>query len=229
MSQMPQDLDHLKNVWTLSPILHQVPAGASEKALHEVEQRLGSALPAELRALYRATDGPTLFHGNLNLYPAVERREVTLGRAADDYRERGWPVPDEVVVFGDDGAGSLYGIWTGEVADPRFALPVVEIVESESEEALGLAGTSLARFLRFQTALGALQAGGAEEVLAALGVPEDLRSMDPGDLDLDRLRQWADPDLPRELSDPYLGGMGPDELRQLLAGEPVERDRPTVH
>ena len=53
--------------------------------------------------------------------------------------------------------------------------------------------------------------------------------MDPGDLDLDRLRQWADPDLPREVSDPYLGGLTAEELQSLLSGDPPERESPTVH
>jgi hypothetical protein len=227
-----RDLEVLKRAWALSPALHQLPSGAPEKALKAVEKRLGVPLPGDLRALYRVSDGPSLFLGNLNIYPSDARREITLGRAADVFRARGWPVPDEILVFADDGAGSLYGIWTGEVADPRFPAPpspVVEIIESEEPEALGLAATSLVRFLVFQTALGALQAGGAEEVLAALDVPEYLRRMDPGDPDLERLREWADPDLPRKVSDPYLGALDPEELRQILAGELRDRAEPTVH
>lgn len=229
MSDEPIDLDTLKSAWGRMRALHRVPSGASPRALAAAEQRLGVPLPPELRALYRATDGPSLFHGNLVVYPAGGRQEITLGRAAEVFRERGWPVPDEVVVFGDDGAGSLFGVWTGDVADARFPSPVVEIVESEGEAALALAASSLVRFLLFQTVLGALQAGGAEEVLASLGLPESLRAMDPGDLDLDRLRQWADPDLPREVSDPYLGGLTAEELQSLLSGDPPERESPTVH
>ncbi|HEX2644746.1 MAG TPA: SMI1/KNR4 family protein [Thermoanaerobaculia bacterium] len=229
MSDEPIDLEALKSAWGKMRALHRVPSGASPKALAEAERRLGVPLPPALRALYRATDGPSLFHGNLVVYPAGGSHEITLGRAAEVFRERGWPVPDEVVVFGDDGAGSLFGVWTGDVADSRFPSPVVEIVESEAEAALGLAASSLVRFLLFQTVLGALQAGGGEEMLDALGVPPSLRDMDPGDLDLDRLRQWADPDLPREVSDPYLAGLTAEELQSLLSGEPPERASPTVH
>ena len=229
MSDEPIDLEALKRAWGRMRALHRVPSGASPKAVKEAEQRLGVPLPPALRALYLATDGPSLFHGNLVVYPAGGRQEITLGRAAEVFRGRGWPVPDEVVVFGDDGAGSLFGVWPGAVADSRFPSPGVEIVESESEAALGLAASSLVRFLLFQTVLGALQAGGGEELLDALGVPESLRGMDPGDLDLDRLRRWADPDLPREVSDPYLAGLTAEELRELLAGEPPERESPTVH
>lgn len=234
MSNTPRDrdLEVLKRAWALSPALHQIPAAAPEKALRAIEKQLGLPLPADLRALYRVSDGPSLFLGNLNIYPSDARREITLGRAADVFRARGWPVPDEILVFADDGAGSLYGIWTGAVADPRFPSPpspVVEIIESEEPEALGLAATSLVRFLVFQTALGALQAGGADEVLAALDVPEYLRRMDPADPDLERLREWADPDLPHKVSDPYLGGLDPEELKQILAGELRDRHEPTVH
>jgi hypothetical protein len=229
VSDEPIDLDTLKSAWSRMRALHRVPSGASPQDLAGAERRLGVPLPPELRALYRATDGPSLFHGNLVVYPAGGRQEITLGRAAEVFRGRGWPVPDEVVIFGDDGAASLFGVWTGDVADPRFPSPVVEIVESEQEAALALAGSSLVRFLLFQTVRGALQAGGGEELLAALGVPESLRGMDPGDLDLDRLRQWADPDLPREVSDPYLAGLTAEELQRLLAGDPPPRESPTVH
>lgn len=234
MSNTPRDrdLEILKRAWALSPALHQLPSAAPEKALRAIEKSLGLPLPADLRALYRVSDGPSLFLGNLNVYPSDARREITLGRAADVFRDRGWPVPDEILVFADDGAGSLYGIWTGVVADPRFPSPpspVVEIIESEEAEALALAATSLVRFLVFQTALGALQAGGTDEVLAALDVPEYLRRMDPANPDLERLREWADPDLPHKVSDPYLGALDPEELKQILAGELRDRGEPTVH
>jgi hypothetical protein len=205
--------------WELTPSQHEFEPGVPPAVLHEAERRLERTLPEDLRALYDAVGGGSALGGNLTLYPPLaadgDEEEFTLAGAAAAHRSWDWPVPEELVVFGDNVQGELFGLWlpAGEQARPL----VVEVGAVFEPETLAVVGTDLASFLTGWSAYYLLLVTPEEDTAAgldALGVPAELRVPGEklGDGELAALLAWASPGLPDAEPDPYERGLTAEQL-----------------
>jgi len=133
--------------------------------------------------------------GNLNFVPleSSDDSELTLMNLSSKLREGKWSVPEELLLFGDDGSDSQFGLWLPEGAALVDDCPVIELGETES---MAIAGTSLRRFLKGRTAYYLLLDEAPGKSLDALGLPTELRTDDPDDDDFARITKWADPGIP---------------------------------
>ena len=70
-------------------------------------------LPDELRSHCAEHGGEELYGGNLRIYPleATDPETLTVANASDKLRSWDWPVPDEMVIFGDNGQSDSFGLW----------------------------------------------------------------------------------------------------------------------
>ena len=167
--------------------------GATEQEIARVELKLGRSLPQELRALYRLTNGLSVLEGNINIAPLEggqpNNQLVTMSA---QLRKWEWPIPDELVLFGDNGGDDVFGAWIPRSSHPARTCLVVGT--GEASGLLAIYGTTLARFLRASSAVHLCDnPGGA---LNALGVPGDLRDPQMPDEAVAAIFRWADPDLP---------------------------------
>ncbi|HYO16477.1 MAG TPA: SMI1/KNR4 family protein [Thermoanaerobaculia bacterium] len=207
-------LDQLFESWERSASVHQVGDPAGEDEIVAVEQEVKRRLPEALWTIYRHADGASLFSGNLRIYPLRDPQGFGLVDAADVFRREGWQIPDEVLVFGDAGAGTVYGLWLPGDAAPGAPVPVVAVAETFEPACMAVVGTDLIPFLVSISALYAQLIDAPAAALDALGVPDDLR--DPVEPAAAALRRWADPALGNPEADPYVQGMDAEDLRKLL-------------
>lgn len=207
----------LIQAWSLSPDLNSIPAHANEHDLRSAEKRIGHRLPPSLRELYGITNGPYLLSGNLRIFP-MHPAETGLGliSASEQLREWKWPIPEEVLVFADDGSEGLFGIWLPETRSEGLGHPIVEIGSVFEPECMAIAGTDLAPFLLGWTAYYSLLLEADHHVLDAIGVPPSLRDEELDDELFAQLRRWADPGLPDPYPDPYEKGHSAQQLTNLL-------------
>ena len=97
--------------WRLSAPLHEPEEPATAQALEEAQAALGRQLPDAAVALFRAYRGGSFLGGNLAIYPPLADgpEDLSLATASDLLRSWDWPIPEELVVFGDNGAGDQFG------------------------------------------------------------------------------------------------------------------------
>ena len=205
--------------WDASADLHSTNPGASSDGLERAQGEIGRPLPAAAVDLYRALDGGSLLHGNLNLLPLLpEGVTLALTTSSDVLRSWDWPIPDELLIFGDNGAGDVFGIW---LPTARDAQPViVQVGEIFEERSFAIVGDDLSSFLLAHSAFYLLSFAEDEDVdaaLAAIGLPEHLRELDleDGDEAYFELLLWANPELPDPRPDPYTRGLTADEIGSL--------------
>ncbi|MCH7924668.1 MAG: SMI1/KNR4 family protein [Planctomycetes bacterium] len=205
------ELVPLVHCWSLSKSHHEWSPGASDEEINRAEDSLKRRLPTVLRAIYEMSNGLGLVGGNLNFVPleSSDNSKLTLVSLSSMMRESDWSVPEEFLVFGDDGGDSQFGLWLPEGEAFVDDYPVIELVETE---VMAIAGTSLCRFLKGRTAFYLLAEGAAAKSLDALGLPSELRTENLDDDNFVRITQWADPGIPDPLPDPYKG-VTADELR----------------
>jgi hypothetical protein len=207
-------IDHLLEAWRLSPVRNDLQPGASDEEIAAAEADLGRSLPEAARALYRAADGASLLGGNLNVNPLrAERFGVVV--LSDWLRSVKWTIPEELVVFGDNGADDSFGLWLPRGRRDDDPAPVIQI--AEVGDGLAIAGTSLVQFLIGWSAYYLLDEG-AESALSALGVPERLWGAEPDDEAFAELLRWADPELSDPLPDPYGRPVDVETLRKRFGG-----------
>jgi hypothetical protein len=211
---MGATLDQVLDSWELSASVHQVGDPAGEGEITAVEREVGRRLPEALWTIYRHADGVSLFSGNLRLYPLRDPQGFGLADAADVLRREGWQIPEELLLFGDDGAGTVYGLWLPRDAPPGAPVPVVAVAETFEPGCLAVVGTDLTAFLAGISAYYIQLIDAPTSALDALGVPADLR--DAQEPNAAALRRWADPTLGNPESDPYAHGMDAEDLRKLL-------------
>jgi SMI1 / KNR4 family (SUKH-1) len=216
--------ESLRNVllaWQLSVPLHVPEPGASANDVTEAQRLLGRPLPQDAEELYLAVGGGSFVDGNFNLYPLSAPRSdgtsLTLTTASDLLRSWEWPIPDELVVLGDNGSDDSFGLWLPRSGDAR---PVVlQIGEIFEDACLAVVGDDLSSFLVGWIAYYLLLLGDetdTRKAVAALGVPEGLRSLDEsGSADeFFALLNWANPGLPDARPDPYARGMTAAEVEE---------------
>ncbi len=205
------------DAWSRSISLHRLRRPATDAAIRAAVDEIGRPLPAELLALYEISDGAEWLGGSLMMNPLRSRDPiVSLVGGSAALRGAHWCVPDELVVFGGNGADSLLGVWAPRSHKPRPGGVVVEVGEIfGTPRALAVVGTTFWRFLRWWTAY-QLPAGEASSgSLAALAVPVHL-CREPDARRLAAMTSWADRGLPDPAPDPYARGFTADELRALF-------------
>lgn len=210
------------DAWNLSSELHQAAEqGASDAEIAEAEGLLGRAFPGDFRQLYRAFDGGAFVGGNIMLEPLMSANwPLTVVTNGDQLREWEWPIPEELVVFGGDGAGDLFGIW---LPTQGKAKPVILTVGSIFTRAsLAVVGDDFAGFLAGRSAyyllLNAMDGFDSEAALDALGVPDKLRvAFSAEDSDYWNLLNWANPNLPDKAVDVYQNAWTAEQVAEFAA------------
>jgi hypothetical protein len=176
-------------------------------------------IPEDLRVICAETGGEDLLGGNLRIYPleADDPDTLTVANASDRLRSWDWPVPDELVVFGDNGQGDSFGLW---VQHDGGARPVVVQIGAVFEDAcMAVVAQDLECFLRAWGAYYGLLLGEpaqVEELITELEIPEELRSLDEdgSDDEFYAVLAWACPGLPDPRPDPYERGMTAEQVNE---------------
>jgi hypothetical protein len=208
-------LDHrVVAAWAATSWLHEPGPPASPSDVQFVEQAVGRTLPQAVRDLYQRHDGGTWVGGDLSLMPLLSGGDVSVARASAAHRRWGWPVPDEVVIFGSDGGGDPLGLWLPDAA----ARPVVvKIGAIFAPGSMGIVGEDLNAFLRAWTAYHLLlpHREAVTAGLDALELPDRLRSDDPDDETLAQIFEWASPTIMVSKSDPYEAELTAEDVRRI--------------
>jgi hypothetical protein len=176
-------------------------------------------IPEDLRVVCAEMAGHDLLGGNLNIYP-VESDDpdaLTVTNAADRLRSQDWPVPDEMIVFGDDGQGDSFGLWVPRDGGARQV--VVQIGAVFEEACLAVVAQDLECFLRAWGAYHGLLLGEpaeVEQLIRELEIPQELRSLDDdgSDEEFHAILAWACPGLPDPEPDPYERGLTAEHVKE---------------
>jgi hypothetical protein len=213
--------DAILKAWALSSDLHVYKPPAPKQLLSMTVAKVGRNLPHELMDLYGFSNGMKLFSNNLNLDPLVGAggRPGLVDHSAL-LKEHEWQVPPELVIFGDTGEETFFGVWCPK--RPGGKMPVVEIgAVFDDPKCLAVHGTNFLRFLKARTALYLMKASEdlPTEALEALGVPGPLRTPEPDEAVTKLLYRWADPEIPDPLPDPMARGMDAAALRKMYGGD----------
>ena len=218
---MGEPLDALAKAWRADPSRNQLRPGATEAAVAIAEAVLERRFPRALRHLYLQTDGCDLLEGNLNIAPlATEPGTPGLVDLSDELRGNGWAVPDELLVFGDDGQGNRLGIWLPSRTPDDLPHPIVMLAQIfDQAECMAVFGSELVRFLHSWTIYYTLVDDSADpsrqRVLDLLGVPVEWRDRKPDDALFAEILRANDPDLPTYDPDPHVRGVSAQKLRTL--------------
>ncbi len=208
------DIPRVLRAWRAAGAHVDLAEPADEALVARAESELGLPLPPAVRDLYAASNGMSLASGDLLLHPLVGPEGVTT--ASRRLRSWDWPVPEELLVLGDNGGDEVIGVWV--VPEARRTL-VVMMGSPTEEPDLAVLGTSLGGFLAAWSAY-FLPLGdpgddpAVADCLAELGAPAPLTSPDDEEHFL-RLLAWASPGLPDPRPDPYERPVSPAELTRL--------------
>ena len=209
------DLDHILAVWRLSPASHQFEPPADEATIAAAEEALGRPLPDALKTLYRFSNGMEPLGGNLMVQPLTESADGGLVGLGDRLRSWDWPVPEDVLMFGGNGASDQFGLWYPPGTPASEPTPVVMIGAVFEPASLALAGTDFARFLRAWSGYYLVLDEAPADALDALGLPDALRRFD-GAAGLAPYFRWADPTLTDPDPDPYERGLDAAGIAALI-------------
>ena len=176
---------------------------------------MGRPMPADLKALYRFSDGMAPLGGNLTVEPLTATSGLALVGLSDQLRDWDWPIPDELLMFGGNGGDELFGLWYPAGA-PSDGLSAVVMVGSIFEPVcLALAGTDLPRFLLAWSGYYLVQLEAPAAALDALRLPESLRQIDD-EAGVAPYFRWADPTLADPDPDPYARGLDAAGIAALI-------------
>jgi hypothetical protein len=181
-------------------------------------------IPGDLRDVCAEMAGHELLGGNLRIYPleADDPDALTVANASERLRSQDWPVPDELVIFGDNGQGDSFGLWLPRDGGAR---PVVVQIGAVFEEAcLAVVAEDLECFLRaWGTYYGLLlgEPAQVEELVAEFEIPEELRSLDEdgSDEEFHAVLAWACPGLPDPKPDPYERGLTAEQVNEFARSD----------
>jgi hypothetical protein len=211
-------LERVLAAWNASAGLHSPNPGASSDGLQRAQDEIGRPLPDAAVELYRELDGGSLLHGNLNLLPLLpEGVTLAVTTSADLLRSWDWPIPDELLIFGDDGSGDQFGIWLPTARDAQPLIVQVGEIYGDDRN-LAIVGEDIPSFLLARTAYYLLLLRDEEETgaaIAQLDLPEHLQELGDGDDDFFELLAWASPGLPDPRPDPYERGLTAAEVGSL--------------
>jgi len=217
--------------WDLSAALQKHEPPASPDDIEQAQRLIGRRLPSSAVELYRAVGGGSFVGGNLMLAPLLpppgDDEGWALTTLSDLLRSWDWPVPNEMVIFGDNGGEESFGLWLPANGDGARPL-VVEIGEVFEDACLTVVGDDLPSFLLGWTAFYLLSAQDrfeTREAVGALGLPHDLRSLEGGgtDEELSTLLRWASPGLPDPRPDAYRRGLTAAQVDKVAQAPIVDR------
>lgn len=208
------DLDRVIAAWQEAGALHEPPRPAMPDQIGAAETALGRPLPDALRRLYEFGNGMGLMGGNLN-FDSLAKGASSVVDNGRQLREWGWPIPRDLLMFGDNGAGDLFGVWYPPESRANWRTPVVMVGQIFEPASFALAGTDLAPFLRAWSGYYLQLHGAPAPALDLLGLPTHLRGIDDS-YGLTPYFRWADPDLPDPDPDPYERGMDENQLDDLI-------------
>jgi hypothetical protein len=179
----------------------------------------GGRLPSELRALYEISrSGFELDEAAIQIKPWPPEWAVEYG-----VEEQGFPLPDQMQVFGDDTGDNVWTFWLQRGPIPDH--PPVLVIEDFDVYSIRSAG-DITAFLKFETAVSLISMddhSAVREAFDALGLPPELRVGSVEDSDhLTRVAHWADP-MAARYGFPYYGARNPLAPNQL---EGLTRDLP---
>jgi hypothetical protein len=208
--------DRVWQAWTATAWLHEPLPPASPDELDSVEQSIGRPLPGAFRELYQRHDGGSWLGSDLVLMPLQTGGELSVAQASAAHRAWDWPVPDELVLFGNDGCGDPVGLWLPATATRPIVAKIGAIFEPGC---MGIVGEDLNAFLRAWTAYYLLlpDREAATAGLDALELPDHLRSDDPDDETFAHIVEWASPTITGSMSDPYKARLTADDVRRIAA------------
>ncbi len=206
------------DAWAATADWHAPNPAAAPDDVTAAEHVIGRRLPQAFRELYLVHDGGGWLGHNLNLLPLDDGNEESEGSvtgAAAAFRRFGWPVPDEVVVIGDDGASDIFGLWLPKVEERPLVVTIGAIFEPGC---MGIAGQDLNAFLRARTAYYLLLPDDTMSAgLDALDVPVELRAPDPDDTTWTQINEWASPTVPPSSMDAYDARLTPADLHRIAS------------
>lgn len=212
---MSEALDRVLTAWRLSPASHQLQAPpAADEAIAEAERAVGRPLPHALKALYGFGNGISALGGNLEVVPLFDGETGGLVDFGTTLRSSQWPIPDQVLAFGSNGADEQFGLWYPPASTADGPMPVVMIGAVFEPPCLALVGTDLPQFLRAWSGYYLVLLEAPSEALDALGLPDALRRIPEGGMA--PYFRWADPALPDPDPDPYSRGMDAQEIASVI-------------
>jgi hypothetical protein len=201
---------------------HILNDGATQESLRLISERLGLPIPTDFRRLYEFSDGAQLLDGNFNYWP-VRGPKFSLWESREFLQSCKNVIPEEVLVFADNGSDLLFGIWLQPTGSRIFEMPIVEIGQIHEPGCMAIAGTALAPFMKGWIAYYLLlDDKRPAKALDILGLPKELRftAEEMGDEEFARLRQWADPQLPDSITDPYKARFDAEALKRIFSENP---------
>jgi cell wall assembly regulator SMI1 len=213
-------LQDLFQAWKHSSKLHILNPPASEEEITKAENILGYKLPTSLKEIYRFSNGASLIEGNLNILPLInEENKLSLINSTAKMREWHWQIPNEVLIFGDNGGDSQFGIWLPDIENKKYINPIIEFGEMETKQCMALVGTELFTFLTYWTAYYLLLCEADISSLEDIGVPKTIRPSSDvlNDDHFAMLRKWADPNLPDYYPDPYKQRFDVERLMEVFS------------
>ena len=234
-----EKMQRVIEAWKLSGEPMGLAPSVSAAEIREAEEQLGWSIPGSLRTLYELGNGFFGSFGVINLWAlqSSSNKEVSLVFGTAWHRSVGWPLPEELVLFGDEGADNMYGIWMpGSSEEPI----VVECGACFEDPCMAVAGDDIPSFLLGHSADYFLTTASdfyeTEPMLDVLGVPAELRSFErepmgsitaPDGRELGvvyidpevslRLIRWANPGLPDPEPDPYDRSWTVDQINEFVA------------
>ncbi len=145
----PMTIQKLIDSWAASDPSHTWSPPAIEAEIRAAEEKIGSPLPSSLRELYGFFNGGNDTLGQLFFYRLQPTPDDLLGltNATQMYIEWGWCNPQEVLLFADEGASDVYGIWLPETNSEVFRQPIIEVGAIHEEGCMDVVGTNLESFL----------------------------------------------------------------------------------
>lgn len=189
------------DAWAATRDVHDAHPAAAPDSVTAAERVIGRQLPPAFHELYLVHDGGSWLHHDLHLFPLHDESELSVTNAAATHRGWEWPIPDEVVLFGNDGCGDPFGLWLPGAGARPLVVTIGAIFEPGC---MGVVGQDLNAFLRARTAYHLLPPHGTTTAgLDVLGVPEELRAHDPDDDVLAQINEWASPTVPSSLVSSY--------------------------
>jgi hypothetical protein len=235
-----EKMQRVLRAWELTDKPMGLAPGVSVDEFVEAERLLGWAIPETMRMLYERGNGYFSSFGVTNLWPlsSGDPEALSLLTGSDMYRTWEWPIPEELVLFGDSGGEEAYGLWMPETGTGEPV--IVELGECFDPACLAIVGDDLASFLLGRSAdwllLVLSDFSDTNPMLDVLGVPAELRVFEtrvvgtapdiygqPVDIvQIDeevtlKLFGWANPGLPDPLPDAYERPMTADEINAFVA------------
>lgn len=203
------------DAWAATEGMHQPNSAAASDSVTAAQHVIGRLLPQAFHELYLAHDGGRWLNGDLSLMPLDDGSELSVTRASATHRRWDWPVPDEVVVFGNDGCGDPFGLWLPSVEARPLVVRIGAIFEPGC---MGIVGQDLSAFLRARTAYYLLPPDDTTTAgLDALDVPKKLRTNDLDETAFTQIVEWASPTVPSSLISPYEARLTAADLHRIAS------------